>query len=154
MHKSSNTPCFSILLGFHSSQTYHVCTTAPVQVVLHFVKIQVLMIGVSKHSSTFNPLAYFSVFNFLVHQHLVVNPSLWWPVNAGYRHYQTQTCSQSVVHSDLTRLMHRLCRNSPPALIPPVILCSLLPIIGNSDVTARLGWLTVRLRHLADQKWL
>ena len=23
-----------------------------------------------------------------------------------------------------------------------------------SDVTARLGWLTARLRHLADQKWL
>ena len=23
-----------------------------------------------------------------------------------------------------------------------------------SDVTARLGWLTAQLRHLADQKWL
>ena len=30
----------------------------------------------------------------------------------------------------------------------------LLRLVSISDVTARLGWLTARLRHLADQKWL
>ena len=84
------------LLGFRSNQAYRVCPTAPVEVVLYIVKIQVLMIKVTKHSSASNPLAYFSVFNSLVHQHPVVNPSLWWPVNAGYRHNKRQTCSQSV----------------------------------------------------------
>ena len=29
-----------------------------------------------------------------------------------------------------------------------------LNLVITSDVTARLGWLTARLRHLADQKWL
>ena len=47
------------------------------------------------------------------------------------------------------------------ALINIMAVCEFLKladsfpeVITHSDVTARLGWLTARLRHLADQKWL